>query len=369
VAVHHVAVVGAGIVGAAVAHALTVTGVEVTVVEADTPGAGTSDTSLAWVNSNQKPPRSYHDFSVRGMRAWQQLAADLGKPGWYVPSGNLAWACNDRQRAALAATVARLRDWAYPADEINHRDVADLEPYLRLPVDAYVVHFPAEGFVHPRAAVHALLAGVRVVPGLGAAALETTGSRVTAIRLGDGTRVTADTYVCCAGWRTPDLLEPLGVPVPLIAGDAPGSDAPGLVVQITTARPLLGRVAHAPDLSLRPGSPAGLRLDAEDINRQVDLHTATADLDGPARELADRARRVIPDLPAEAPVTARLCVRPLPVDGKPIVGWLPAVDNAYLVVGHSGVTLAPLLAELATAEIALGRDDPDLSAYRITRFS
>jgi glycine/D-amino acid oxidase-like deaminating enzyme len=365
----HIVVIGAGIVGAAVAHALAAAGVDVTVVEATAPGQGTSETSLAWVNSNQKPPRSYHDFSVRAMRAWRRLADEFGQPRWYVPAGNLAWACDDRQRADLAAVFARLRDWGYRADEVDARDVSTMEPHLRIPTGVYVVHFPAESFVYPRAAVDALLAGARLVSGRGAAVLESRGSRVTAVRLGDGERIAADAYICCAGWRTPALLEPLGVRVPLVPGDASGSAAPGLVVRIATASPLLGRVVHAPDLSLRPDSPVGLRMDAEDVNGKVHQHTAPADLDRYARALVERAGRVVADLPAEPAVEARLCIRPLPIDGKPIVGWLPAVENVYLIVGHSGVTLAPLLARLATGEIVSGREDAVLNAYRLTRFA
>lgn len=364
----HIVVIGAGIVGAAVAHALGAAGADVTVVDAAGPGQGTSETSLAWVNSNQKPPRGYHDFSVRAMRAWRRLADEFGRPPWYVPAGNLAWACDDRQRADLSAVVARLRDWGYPADEVDACGVSTMEPHLRVPAGAYVVHFPTESFVYPRAAVHALLAGARVVSGHGAAVLESRGSRVTAVRLGDGERMVADAYVCCAGWRTPALVEPLGVRVPLVPGDACGSAAPGLAVRVTTTSPLLGRVVHAPDLSLRPDSPVGLRMDAEDVNGQVHQHTAPADLDRYAWELVERAGRVVAGLPVEPAIEARLCIRPLPVDGKPIVGWLPAVDNVYLIVGHSGVTLAPLLARLAAGEIVLGQLDPALGAYRLTRF-
>jgi glycine/D-amino acid oxidase-like deaminating enzyme len=67
-------------------------------------------------------------------------------------------------------------------------------------------------------------------------------------------------------------------------------------------------------------------------------------------------------------VEARLCVRPLPVDGLPITGWLPAHDDVYVVVGHSGATLAALLAELTVAEIVGGRTEPDLDPYRPDRF-
>jgi glycine/D-amino acid oxidase-like deaminating enzyme len=369
-----VAVVGAGIVGAALAHAAAAAGAEVTLVEAAAPGAGTSGTSLAWINSNQKLPRAYHDLSVRAMRAWRRLAADLGRPGWYVPTGNLTWAVDDDQRMALDATVARLREWGYPVTEPHARAVAGLEPRLRVPAGAHIAYFPDEAFIHPAEAIHALVAragagGARHVAGAGPAVFEVDESRVSGVRLGDGQRIRADVYVCCVGARTPHLLEPLGVRVPLVPGDEPGSAAPGLVAHVATAGPVLARVVHAPDLSVRPTSPAGLRMDAEDLNHRVDTGTSTADLDRYARELHDRARRVLTGLPAGAQVEARLCVRPLPVDGKPIVGWLPAHDNVYLVVGHSGVTLAALLAELTVAEVVAGRDEPDLGQYRLSRFS
>jgi glycine/D-amino acid oxidase-like deaminating enzyme len=368
-----IAVLGAGIVGAAVAHAAVAAGAEVTLVDQAAPGSGTSGTSLAWLNSNQKLPRGYHDFSVRAMRTWRRLADAFGRPGWYVPTGNLTWAVDDDQRASLAATVARLRDWGYRVTEPHVRDLADLEPRLRVPPDAHVAYFPDEAFIHPVDAVDALLAharagGARQVTGAGPAAVEVDGSRVSGLRLGDGQRIRADAYICCAGARTPHLLAPLGVRVPLVPGDEPGSAAPGLVTHLTIGAAVLARVVHAPDLSLRPTSPAGLRMDAEDINQRVDTGTGPADLDRYARELRDRARRVVTGLPAGAPVEARLCVRPLPVDGKPIAGWLPAHDNAYLVVGHSGVTLAAALADLAVAEVVTGRDEPDLDPYRLDRF-
>ena len=46
-----VTVVGAGIVGAAIAFHLSRLGVNVTVLEAETPGAGASGHSFAWINS------------------------------------------------------------------------------------------------------------------------------------------------------------------------------------------------------------------------------------------------------------------------------------------------------------------------------
>lgn len=367
-----VAVVGAGIVGAAVAQALASAGLAVTIVEADRPGAGTSAASLAWLNANEKLPREYHDLSVRAMRRWRTLAAGFGRPDWYAPTGNVTWADPDAGCTELAARVARLRDWGYAAKTITADELHSLEPLLRVPAGAQIAFFPDEGFVHTDQAVEDLIAyararGASLVPGAGDAVLESTGTRVTALRLPDGQRIHADAYVCCAGWRTPHLLEPLGARVPLVPGDSPGSTAPGLVAQIAAPRALLGRVVHAPDLSLRPARPRGLRVDAEDVNHRVHTGTPPSDLDRYARELVGRARRVLPGLAARPPVHATLCIRPLPIDGKPIVGWLPYLANAYLIVCHSGVTLAPLLASLAVAELT-GRHQADLDRYRISRF-
>jgi glycine/D-amino acid oxidase-like deaminating enzyme len=368
-----VAVLGAGIVGAAVANALASAGIAVTIVEADRPGAGTSAASLAWLNANQKLPRDYHDFSVRAMRQWRTLAAAFGRPDWYVPTGSVTWADTDAGRSELAARVARLRAWRYPAETITADDLHGLEAHLQVPAGAQIAYFPDEGFVHTHQAVDALIAdararGASLVHGVGAAVLESAGTRVTAVRLPDGKRIHADAYLCCAGWRTPHLLEPLGVRVPLVAGASPDSTAPGLVAEIAAPRALLGRVAHAPDLSLRPARPGGLRVDAEDINRRVHVGTPRSDLDQHARELVGRARRFVPELAADPPVGTYLCIRPLPIDGKPIVGWLPHLTNAYLIVCHSGVTLAPLLAHLALAEMTHG-PVADLDQYRISRFS
>jgi glycine/D-amino acid oxidase-like deaminating enzyme len=367
-----IAVLGAGIVGAAVAYALTRAGADVTLVEADAPASGTTGTSLAWVNANNKPPRTYHEFSVRALTEWQRLAREFGNPGWYVPTGSLTWAETDQQRASLAGRLARLREWGYPVEELTAGALARLEPRLRVPRDAQAAFFPVEGFVHAGPAVEALVSGARaggarLVLAGGPATLEARGRRVTAIRLPDGDRLRADAYVCCAGWRTPGLVEPLGVRVLLIPPDAPGSAAPCVVARIPLPQRFVGRVVNAPGLSLRPARDGGLHMDAEDVNARIDARTPPSDLDRHAAELVARACRIVPTLAADAPVDARLCVRPMPVDGKPIIGWPRDLDNTYLIVGHSGVTLAPLLARLAVAEVAHGQT-LDLDDYRLARF-
>src|SRR5690242_8191031 len=56
-------VIGAGILGAAVAARLAAAGLRVTLLDQDEPGRATSRWSFAWINSNDKAPRPYHDLN------------------------------------------------------------------------------------------------------------------------------------------------------------------------------------------------------------------------------------------------------------------------------------------------------------------
>src|SRR5690349_24640202 len=80
-------VIGAGILGASVAARLAAAGLRVTLLDQDEPGRATSRWSFAWINSNDKVPRPYHDLNHAGMRAWAELAPDLDGHAWYRPSG------------------------------------------------------------------------------------------------------------------------------------------------------------------------------------------------------------------------------------------------------------------------------------------
>ena len=52
----------------------------------------------------------------------------------------------------------------------------------------------------------------------------------------------------------------------------------------------------------------------------------------------------------------------------PVVGPVPGVENAYVAVTHSGVTLAPILGELTAAELVGGAAPAELLApFRPTR--
>ena len=58
----------------------------------------------------------------------------------------------------------------------------------------------------------------------------------------------------------------------------------------------------------------------------------------------------------------------MPIDGFPVIGAPSKTPNIYLALTHSGVTLAPLIAQMVAIEIMDGTQVEFLNAYRPGRF-
>jgi glycine/D-amino acid oxidase-like deaminating enzyme len=79
------------------------------------------------------------------------------------------------------------------------------------------------------------------------------------------------------------------------------------------------------------------------------------------------ALRFVPGLPPLAFEDVRVCWRPMPVDGYPVLGASPARPDVYLAVMHSGVTLAPVAGLLAAQEILGSAPVAELANFRPDR--
>ena len=69
------------------------------------------------------------------------------------------------------------------------------------------------------------------------------------------------------------------------------------------------------------------------------------------------------------PEATRTTLRSIPLDDVAVLGTFPHVENYYLCVTHSGVTLAPLLGRLVAQEVVDGEATMDLEPFRPTRFA
>ena len=152
----------------------------------------------------------------------------------------------------------------------------------------------------------------------------------------------------------------------------PQEESPGVVVSTAPMPPVLTSVAALYAPPLRPESPSvHLRQSTDGVvqlgegSQERLAHDASPEH---AAELLARASVYLPALRAATPIPVPVGYRPMPIDGLPALGFTRAVPNLYIALMHSGITLAPLIGELATLEILDGARVDTLEHYRPERF-
>jgi glycine/D-amino acid oxidase-like deaminating enzyme len=362
-----VIVIGAGVLGSAVAHELARHGAGVTVLDAGRPGGGTSSSSFSWVNAQDKSPAHYFELNAAGVAAYPELATTLGGD-WYHAGGDLAIG-RGPTIATLRERIDRHAALGYPVRVLDRAAIAALEPNLDLGSDEVLgAHFEADAWVDARDLVGRLLAaarahGARVLAGSRVGEIDAHGGRVRRIRLESGDSLRTETLLIAAGAASEDLARLAGIVLPM----APSPGLLGLTAPIEAG---VSRVVHAGDIAIRPAGGGRLLLASRAVDSALSAETRDVPVDAdPSRELLARAARHLPGLQATARLeSARVGVRSVAVDGQPAVGFVPGIENAYVLVSHSGVTLAPVLGRLVAAEL-LGATEPLLDPYRPARFA
>jgi len=358
----NVAVVGAGIVGGSVAHRLSEAGAEVVLIDRAEPGSGTTSTSFAWVNSNNKLPRNYFELNVAGMHEHERLRKEIGG-GWLHPTGNLIWA----EQNNLEKRVERLRSWSYaaemlPASQINEK----LEPGAVFPdPDLRIAYFPDESWVDAPALTRTLVEtasrnGAHALVGNEVSSIEVGGDGVK-LRLENGDAVRADAVVNATGAGAASVAEMVGRELPLDV-------FPGLLVRVAVSGEPLHHLMHTPGINVRPDGRGYVLLHHGSVDERLTDDFAGTE-DPLCRELLERAQNVLPALEGAEVVEARFGMRPVPADGHSCVGALSGIPGYFEAVTHSGVTLGPLTGRLLAREILTGEVDPLIAPFRPGRFA
>lgn len=328
-----IVVLGAGIVGVHVALELAERGAEVTLVEADLPGRGTTAGSFAWIDASAPGIADYLELRMLGVRAWQRRA---GEP-WLSLPGTIAWTSEDA--GTLDAHAQRVLELGGDVDRTTARGAGQHEPDLVVPDGVETVYrFPGEGWVQAGPAIAALLDRGRAA-----------GLRVRTGTPGRPCDFDDRVVVSCVGRWTGSVLADAGITVPMLEDDDP--EVAGFVARTRPVRSTLSSVVFADGLMMRPEPDGRLLLNADA---------------GDADTLLEMLRRRMPGAEAATVEEAWVCRRAIPADRLPVVGW--ARDGLYVVATHSGVTLAPALADLVASEVIDAADRAELARFRPGRF-
>ena len=365
-----VVIVGAGIIGATLAcHLSQRDGIDVTLLERDIPGSGASGHSFAWANAFGKDPREYHTLNRRSLDMWYRLAHQFDTDIGIHYGGEMRWE-NDPQRATqLRERVRQIQTWGYPCRLITSDEMLSLEPHLHpgtvlaASLSEADIHIETDTFTNV-CLRRAREAGAIAYPQTRVTDFVIRDSNIAAVETTNG-EFSCDVVVLASGVQTTELAS-------LVQVHIPQQRSPGVVIKTTPCAEVLHNVAviHAPSkdekhqhLHLRQLSDGSLRIGQgtqEGINRDDSQQHADA--------LLERARAYLPAIADAKAIPTPIGYRPMPLDGFPVLGFAKAVPNLYIALMHSGVTLAPLVGEMAMLEIVDDVRVDWFDAYRPERF-
>lgn len=371
-------VVGGGIVGSSIAYHLARAGIETLLVDRADDGRATDAGAgvVSPATSSQTASDAWFSLAVAAFDYYddlhERLAVEQDGPTGYDPRGLLAVAIDDDELEEFEALSGRVEDrrrssgYLAPgtAREVSAEEARELFPPLAEPQRAF--HFEEAARVDGRRFADALQrAGTGhglEVESASVDALRLTDGAVTGVTTADGRRLDAENVVVAGGAWSPSFGTQLGVSIPV-------DPVRGQVVHVSPSADIESwpMVASLRDRVLAPWSGNRIAVGAtREPGEGFEPHATVSGV----RTVLSEIERVAPGLADAAFADLRVGLRPVSVDGLPVLGSVPDVSGAYLATGHgaTGLTHGPYTGQLVADLVRGAEPAVDLTPFSVSRF-
>ena len=287
----------------------------------------------------------------------QEIGASL-QVQW---GGGVQW-CKpeDKLTEAMKQHVHDRQTWGYSIALIDKGQLAQLIPYAT-PGEIGAANFAdQEGTVDPVAAAETLIAkarefGAEVVYPCEVKEIETSAGRVRGVLTSQGL-MEADCVVLATGNATMMLAAQAGINVPL-------KESKGILAHSRPRTHFLSRVLMPPGCDVKQ-NPDGRIVTGTNFGDTGGTQ-ATKEL---GRAYLEAAAQYLPLCQGAEVDYMTLGYRVMPKDEYPIIGRSAKLPNLYVAAMHSGMTMAPIVGQLASLEILDQVTVDVLQPYRMERF-
>lgn len=361
----HVVIAGAGIVGASIGYHLAKRGARVTILEADHPGSGATGKSMGWINATfSKRPRAYFDLNHAAIAAWRSLEQDLTGDLHLEWGGSVAWVPSGPGVEQLREEVRHHQDWGYAVHMLDSAAFGRLLPMISPGDFGAACHSEHEATVDPLHALTVLLkkaadCGAEVRYPCQVTGLQCKSGRLHSVLTTDGS-LEPGVFVLASGVGSARVAEMAGLEIPL-------KDSPGVLLHTAPSPRMIDRMVLAPGAHFKQGADGRIVAGGQ-IVAGAGTAATEASFDQ-AKEIQRLIAQYVPQWKDLTVERVTLGHRVMPLDEYPIVGFTEACANLYVAATHSGVTLAPLIGQLAALEILDGIQADSLQPYRLSRFA
>jgi sarcosine oxidase, subunit beta len=214
-----VVVIGGGCIGLASAIALAERGTKVTLVERGLPGAATSTLHGGGIRQQFGTELNIR-LSQLSAETWDQFAERYGVDPLFCPIGYLFLAQTEAEAATLAAHVQLQNSLGVDSEFLDADEIGRRWPALSRRGFRAAGFRAADGWANQHRIVDgfvrgAIAAGVELLAGTEALALELSGGRIAGVATTAG-RIAVDAVLVATGPWVKPLLDPLGIAVPVM---------------------------------------------------------------------------------------------------------------------------------------------------------
>ncbi|SIT73244.1 NAD(P)/FAD-dependent oxidoreductase [Edaphobacillus lindanitolerans] len=353
---YDVVVIGSGVVGSSIAYHLSERKTKkVAVIDKGFILTGTSGSTQAWVWVHNKTPSWYGELSMYSAELYPTLKKRIGDVE-YKRTGGIAPFFDEKDREHALRLAEMQEKVGIDVKVLTREELLEKEPFLSEKA-AGATYSDIDGNVNP----------FRLVE-LYTKAAKKNGvdfsfyNPVTEIRRDKGYYqirtekegvFTAKQIVLAGGVWTGELGRMLDITIPV-------KQVRGQILVTEPLEPFIQTTIAGVRQAENGEVLIGYSKEEVGYNRQTTLDVM--------QETAGMALDYFPVLAEANVVRCFSGVRVIPKDGLPILGQIPGMENAYVAVTHSGVTLSPLIGTLMT-ELVMDRETSlDLSKMSLSRF-